>query len=115
LDDWSFLRRKQFAAILVNLETHRILALLPDRSAPTAATWMQAHPEIELVSRDRSTEFAKAVAEGAPQAVQVLDRFHLMQHLVEQVDVVLARCVADLRRALPCPTSQPDSPAPPAE
>jgi transposase len=115
LDDWSFRRRKQFGAILVNLETHRTLDLLPDRSAATAATWMQAHPEIELVSRDRSTEFAKAVTQGAPQAVQVLDRFHLMQNLVEQVDVVLARCVAELRRALPRPTSQPDSPAPPAE
>jgi transposase len=76
---------------------------------------MQAHPEIELVSRDRSTEFAKAVAQGAPQALQVLDRFHLMQNLVEQVDVVLARSVADLRRALPRPTSHLDSPAPPAE
>lgn len=115
LDDWSFRRRKQFGAILVNLETHRILDLLPDRSAPTAATWMQGHPEIELVSRDRSKEFATAVAEGAPQAVQVLDRFHLMQNLVEQVDVVVSRCVADLRRRLPRPTSKPASSAPPAE
>jgi len=79
LDDWSFRRRKQFGAILVNLETQRTLDLLPDRSAATAATWMQAHPELELVSRDRSTEFAKAVTQGAPQAVQVLDRFHLMR------------------------------------
>jgi len=115
LDDWSFRRRKQFGAILVDLETHRTLDLLPDRSAATAATWMQAHPEIELVSRDRSKEFAKAVAQGAPQAVQVLDRFHLMQNLVEQVDVVASRCVADLRRALPRPTSKPISAAPPAE
>jgi transposase len=115
LDDWSFRRRKQFGAILVNLETHRTLDLLPDRSAATAATWMQAHPEIELVSRDRSTEFAKAVAEGAPQAVQVLDRFHLMQNLVEQVDVVLSRYVAELRRAVPRPASNPTPAALPAE
>lgn len=115
LDDWSFRRRKQFGAILVNLETHRILDLLPDRSAPTAASWMQAHPEIELVSRDRSKEFATAVAQGAPQAVQVLDRFHLMQNLVEQVDVVVSRCVADLRRRLPRPTSKPASHTPTAE
>jgi transposase len=115
LDDWSFLRRKQFGAILVNLETHRILDLLPDRSAPTAANWMQAHPEIELVSRDRSKEFATAVAQGAPQAVQVLDRFHLMQNLVEQIDIVVSRCVAELRRALPRPTSKPISTAPPAQ
>ena len=109
LDDWSFHRQKQFGAILVNLETHRILDLLPDRSADTAATWMQAHPEIELVSRDRSKEFAAAVAQGAPQAVQVLDRFHLMQNLVEQVDVVVSRCVAELRRGRPLP-KRPESP-----
>ena len=108
IDDWSFRRRKQFGAILVNLETHRILDLLPDRSAPTAATWMQAHPEIELVSRDRSKEFAAAVAQGAPQAVQVLDRFHLMQNLVEQVDVVVSRCVAELRRGRPRPKRSGD-------
>jgi transposase len=106
IDDWSFRRGKRFGAILVDLERHRILDLLSDRSAATAATWMQAHPEIELVSRDRSTEFAKAVAEGAPQAVQVLDRFHLMQNLVEQVDIVASRSVAELRRALPRPTSK---------
>jgi len=79
IDDWSFRRRKRFGAILVDLETHRTLDRLPDRSAATAATWMQSHPEIELVSRDRSKEFAAAIALGAPQAVQVLDRFHLMR------------------------------------
>jgi transposase len=66
LDDWSFRRRKQFGAILVNLETHRILDLLPDRSAPTAATWMQAHPEIELVSRDRTKRIRDCRGAGRP-------------------------------------------------
>ncbi len=115
LDDWSFLRRKQFGAILVNLETHRILDLLPDRSAATAATWMQAHPEIEPFRRDRSKEFAAAIAQGAPQAVQVLDRFHLMQNLVEQVDVVVSRCIAELRRGHPRPKRPGDPPASAAE
>lgn len=98
IDDWSFRRRKRFGAILVNLETHRVLDLLPDRSAPTAAAWMRQHPEIRLVSRDRSSEFAAAILEGAPQAEQTLDRFHLVKNLVEVVDVVLLRCLAHLRQ-----------------
>ena len=107
LDDFSFRRGFRFGAILVDLERHAVLDLLPDRSAATASAWMQQHPEIELVSRDRSPEFATAVDEGAPQAVQVLDRFHLMKNLVEQVDVVVARCLTHLRRALPPPPPPP--------
>lgn len=109
IDDWSFRRRKQFGAILVDLESHRVLDLLPDRSAPTAATWMRRHPEIRLVSRDRSKEFAAAILEGAPQAEQVLDRFHLVKNLVEVVDVVLLRCLAQLHRGLLPPTPKPAS------
>jgi transposase len=105
LDDWSFHRQKQFGAILVNLETHRILDLLPDRSAATSATWMQAHPEIELVSRDRSKEFAAAVAQGAPQAVHVLDRFH---PTAESRGTGRCRCLA-LRRRIAPRTSAPDT------
>jgi transposase len=115
IDDWSFRRGQRFGAILVDRESHRLLDLLPDRSAPTAATWMQAHPEIELVSRDRSNEFAKAIALGAPQARQVLDRFHLLQNLVEPVDIVTSRCIAELRRALPRPTRKRVLCAPAAE
>ena len=113
LDDFSFRRRCRFGAIVVDLERHALLDLLPDRSAATASAWMQQHPELELVSRDRSSEFATAVAEGAPQAVQVLDRFHLMKNLVEQVDVVVARCLTHLRRALPPPPPAAASTTPP--
>lgn len=109
IDDWSFRRRKRFGAILVNLKTHRILDLLPDRSASTAAAWMRQHPEIRLVSRDRSSEFAAAILEGAPQAEQTLDRFHLVKNLVEVVDVVLLRCLTQMRRGLPPSPPKPAS------
>lgn len=75
----------------------------PTAPPPLPRRGCEPHPEIELVSRDRSPEFATAVDEGAPQAVQVLDRFHVMKNLVEQVDVVVARCLTHLRRALPPP------------
>lgn len=94
------------------LTARKLSGSLTRPSAPTASTWLWAHPEIALISRDRSTKFAKAIAEGTPQAIQVLDRFHLMQSLVEQVDVVVSRSVTDLRRALLRSTSKAVSPAP---
>jgi transposase len=77
IDDWSFRRGRRFGTILVDLTTHTILDLLPDRDAETAAAWMRKHPEIEVVSRDRGEEYAAAARLGAPQATQCADRFHL--------------------------------------
>jgi len=51
--------------------------IMPDRQKETAAAWMKTHPEITHVSRDRSSEYASAVSAGAPQAIQVADRFHV--------------------------------------
>ncbi len=73
IDDWSFRRGRKFGTILVDLTTHAIIDLLPDRSAETAAAWMRLHPEIEIVSRDRGEDYASAARLGAPQARQVAD------------------------------------------
>src|SRR6266566_6669883 len=81
IDDWSFRRGRRFGTILVDLTTHKILDLLPDRDAETAAAWMRNHPEIEVVSRDRGEDYAAAARLGAPQARQVADRFHLAKNL----------------------------------
>jgi transposase len=77
LDDFSFRRGRTFGTILVDLDRHRLLDLLPDRTSATAAAWMETHPEIDLVSRDRGGEYAAAARLGAPQAIQCADRFHL--------------------------------------
>jgi transposase len=63
----------------VNLETHRLIAILPDRTVATVTAWLAAHPEIELISRDRASDYATAATLGAPQAVQVCDRWHLLR------------------------------------
>jgi pimeloyl-ACP methyl ester carboxylesterase len=70
----------------VNLDTHRVIDLLPDRQAETATAWMQAHAEITHVSRDRGSEYASAASRGAPQAIQVADRFHVAKNLSEAVE-----------------------------
>jgi transposase len=76
LDDWAGLRGNRYGTILVNLETHRVVDLLPDRTAATAEAWIRNHPEILFISRDRSSDYATAARLGAPQAWQVADRFH---------------------------------------
>jgi transposase len=64
---------------LVNLETHQPIALLADRKAETLVEWLQAHPGIEVLSRNRSKAYKRAMTEGAPEAIQVADRFHLVR------------------------------------
>ena len=118
IDDWSFRRGRKFGTILVDLTTHTILDLLPDRDAESAAAWMRKHPEIEVVSRDRGEEYAAAARLGAPQATQCADRFHLAQNLTKIVEEILARCRGEIRKALKTETSTlppwPAADAPPA-
>ncbi len=63
---------------MVNLETRTVIAVLPDRTAATVAAWLADHPEIEVISRDRAEAYAEGARQGAPQARQVADRFHLL-------------------------------------
>lgn len=107
IDDWSFRRGRKFGTILVDLATHAIIDLLPDRRSETAAAWMQAHPEIDIVSRDRGGDYAAAARKGAPQARQIADRFHLAQNLTDRIEVILARCRTEIRKA----SQQRDTPS----
>ena len=94
IDDFSFRRGYRFGTILINLESHRVVDLLPDRQVETAAAWMRQQPDLAVVSRDRGGEYASAAREGAPQAIQCADRFHIVKNLTEAFQVLLARCQA---------------------
>ena len=99
LDDFAFRRGRTFGTVVVDLDAHQIIDLLPDRQAETAATWMAAHPEITHVSRDRGAEYASAASTGAPQAIQVADRFHICQNLSDAVQRLLARVLSEMKAA----------------
>ena len=99
LDDFAFRRGRTYGTIVVNLETHRLIEILPDRTVETVSAWLKAHPEIEVISRDRASDYATAATLGAPQATQVCDRWHLMKNLSEHVMPFLARMRTQVRQA----------------
>jgi transposase len=98
IDDFALRRGRNYGTVLVDLVRHRVIDLLPDRKAETAKVWMQAHPEIDLVSRDRGGDYASAASLGAPQAAQSADRFHLVKNLTDAVQKALVQCRAELQR-----------------
>lgn len=89
VDEWAWRRGQRYGTILVNLEDHQVLDLLPERSAESVATWLAQHPTITVVCRDRSALYADGIRRGAPHAVQVVDRFHLVKNLREAVEAFL--------------------------
>src|SRR5712692_7691278 len=99
LDDWAWKRRLRYGTLICDLEQGSPIDLLPDRTVETVSAWLQAHPKIEIVSRDGSSEYASAIKKGAPQARQVSDRWHLTKNLAACVSVQLAQSLAEIRRA----------------
>jgi len=98
IDDFALLRGRNYGTVLVDLQRHQMIDLLPDRKAETAKGWIQTHPEIKLVSRDRAGDYATAARQGAPQAVQTADRFHIVKNLAEAVEKALVHCRAELQK-----------------
>jgi transposase len=99
VDDWSFRKGRTYGALVVDLERHQPIEMLPDKTAETFAAWLKAHPTITVITRDRDSAFAEGAREGAPQAIQVADRFHLHQNLGDALQRLLQRYPAALRAA----------------
>jgi transposase len=100
VDEWAWRKGQSYGTILVDLERHIPIDLLQDASADSFAAWLKEHPSVELISRDRGTTFADGANRGAPQALQIADRWHMIHNLGEALEKVLAQHHADLKRAL---------------
>ncbi len=103
VDDWAKRRGQRYGTILVDLERHRVIDLLPDRTPETLTNWLIQQPAIQVVARDRSSEYAAGIHAGAPQAMQVADRWHLLKNLSEMTERALADLWPVLRQSAPTP------------
>ncbi len=105
---------QSYSTILVDLEKQTPIDLPADASAESFVAWLQAHPSVEIISRDRGTTYADGATRGAPQALQIADRWHLLHNLGEALEKVLARHHADLKRAFTT-GEEPKAPKSPKE
>jgi transposase len=91
IDDFAWKRGKSYGTVVVDLDSHAIIDLIPDREAATVQHWLETHEEVEIVSRDRGGAYADGATQGAPQAQQCADRWHLCANLGEAVERFLIR------------------------
>jgi len=110
VDDWAWRRGQRYGTILCDLIRHGPADLLPERSAESLSAWLQGHRGVQAISRDRAAYYAEGCTKGAPQAVQVADRFHLVANVREALVRVLERHGRDVRAAANAVVQTPSPP-----
>jgi transposase len=117
IDDWAMRKGQTYGTILVDLEEHQVIDLLPDRKPETVAEWLKAHPGIQIICRDRGKEYIQGVALGEQDVIEIADRFHLLKNMVELLQRLLEHhpdilALAAKHRCLEGQTQVPDQQPP---
>ena len=106
VDDWAWRKGQSYGTILVDLDKRQVIDLLPDRSVESLQAWLERHPGVEVISRDRCGIYAEAAEQGAANAVQVADRFHLFLNLSTTIERALEERSPELCLPAPAPEQQ---------
>ena len=105
IDDFAFRKRHTYGTIIVDGTTHRPIALLDGRDGVSLKEWLQNNKQVKVVTRDRASAYAKVISEELPHAMQIADRFHLHQNLMEAIKKALN---AELPNTIPVENSLPE-------
>jgi transposase len=100
IDDWALKKGRDYGTLVVDLERHQVVDVLLERTANVVRDWLQTQPQVQLITRDRSTEYANGIQAGAPQALAVADRWHLLLNLRQMLQRWLTSVRPQLERLL---------------
>ncbi|MFG3350155.1 transposase [Streptomyces sp. NPDC048018] len=99
VDEFAFRKGRRYGTILVDVEAGQVVDVLPDRTSETLAAWLRNHPGAEIICRDRASAYTRAIKQAAPDAVEVADRWHLLQNLAAAVEKTCHQHRACLRKS----------------
>jgi transposase len=108
IDDWAFRRNHSYGTIVCDLERRRIVTLLPDREMATVEAWLAGHPDIRVLSRDRGGGYGEAASKALPYAIQVADRWHLMENASSAFLSAVRKSMRPIRAAIGATTINPE-------
>ena len=108
VDDWAWRRNQRYGTIICDLERRRTIALLPDREPATAEAWFSGQPQIAVVARDRGGSYALAAKKALPLAIQVADRWHLMENASHAFLDAVRKSMRHIRVAIGAAKVDPD-------
>ena len=108
IDDWAWRRNQRYGTLICDLERRKTIALLPDREPATAEAWLSGQPQIAVVARDRGGGYGLATQKALPNAVQVADRWHLMENASQAFLDAVRKSMRDIGGAIGAATINPE-------